>query len=92
MDWPQGKSWVYSITYDEGCQLLLEHALPVHRKYRVPGHVALVASQIGVPRNVPGSSYDGMMILSAHELRALAEGLGHSATARCGHRAPTQIG
>jgi peptidoglycan/xylan/chitin deacetylase (PgdA/CDA1 family) len=79
MAWKNGKKWVYSITYDEGCELLLEHALPVHRKYGVPGHVALVASQIGVPRNVPGSSYDGMMILSKEEIHTLAkEGWGVS--------------
>ncbi len=79
MTWKDGKRWVYSITYDEGCELLLEHALPVHRRYGVPGHVALVASQIGVPRNCPGSSYNGMMILSAEQLHALArEGWGVS--------------
>ena len=79
MTWKDGKRWVYSITYDEGCQALLEHALPVHRRYGVPGHVALVASQIGAPRNVPGSSYDGMMILSKEEIHALvAEGWGVS--------------
>lgn len=79
MPWKDGKRWVYSITYDEGCALLLEHALPIHRRYGVPGHVALVASQIGVPRNVPGSSYDGMMILSKEEIRSLvAEGWGIS--------------
>jgi peptidoglycan/xylan/chitin deacetylase (PgdA/CDA1 family) len=77
--WKDGKRWVYSITYDEGCRLLLEHALPVHRRHDVPGHVALVASQIGVPRNVPGSTYDGMMILSREELAMLAtEGWGVS--------------
>ena len=79
MVWKNGKRWVYSITYDEGCEALLEHALPLHRKYGVPGHVALVASQIGVPRNVPGSSYDGMMILSKEQIRMLcAEGWGVS--------------
>jgi len=85
-----GKRWVYSITYDEGCQKLLDHALPVHREYGIPGHVCLVASQVGVPRNVPGSSYDGWMILSADEVNALcAEGWGvschsltHAATTR----------
>ncbi len=41
MTWKNGKKWVYSITYDEGCEALLEHALPVHRKFGVPGHVAL---------------------------------------------------
>jgi hypothetical protein len=77
--WKNGKRWVYSITYDEGCALLLEHALPVHRSHGIPGHVALVASQIGVPRNVPGSTYDGMMILSRDELAMLRrEGWGVS--------------
>ena len=34
-----------------------------------------MASQVGVPRNVPGSSYDGMMILSKAEIQMLcAEG------------------
>jgi len=79
MAWLNGKRWVYSITYDEGCAALLEHALPVHRKFDVPGHVCLVASQIGVPRNVPGSSYDGMMILSKEQIHRLcAEGWGVS--------------
>jgi peptidoglycan/xylan/chitin deacetylase (PgdA/CDA1 family) len=79
MPWPHGKTWVYSITYDEGCAALMDHAVPVHREFGVPGHVALVASQIGVPRNVPGSSYDGMMILSRQQIHALrAEGWGVS--------------
>jgi peptidoglycan/xylan/chitin deacetylase (PgdA/CDA1 family) len=77
--WKNGKRWVYSITYDEGCELLLQHALPLHRRCGIPGHVALVASQIGVVRNCPGSSYDGMMILSAEQIRDLrAEGWGVS--------------
>ncbi|MDX9974711.1 MAG: polysaccharide deacetylase family protein [FCB group bacterium] len=87
MPWKDGKRWVYSITYDEGCEQLLHNALPIHRKYGVPGHVALVASQIGVPRNLPGSSYHGMMILSKEQLRDLmSEGWGvscHSLT-HCG--------
>ena len=79
MTWKHGKRWAYSITYDEGCSALLEHALPVHRRFAVPGHVALLASQVGVPRNVPGSSYDGMMILSAEQVHALRrEGWGAS--------------
>jgi peptidoglycan/xylan/chitin deacetylase (PgdA/CDA1 family) len=77
--WKDGKKWVYSITYDEGCQDLLENALPVHRRYGVPGHVALLASQIGVLRDVPGSSYHGMMILSRAEIEELGkEGWGVS--------------
>lgn len=79
MPWKDGKRWVYSITYDEGCRRLLDHAVPLHRQYAIPGHVCLVASQVGVPRNVPGSSFDGWMILSREEVHALyAEGWGAS--------------
>jgi peptidoglycan/xylan/chitin deacetylase (PgdA/CDA1 family) len=79
MLWKNGKRWVYSITYDEGCADLLKYAAPIHRKYGVPGHVALVASQVGVPRDVPGSSYDGMMILTREQIHGLAaEGWGVS--------------
>jgi len=79
MTWKDGKRWVYSITYDEGCEELLEHALPVHREFGVPGHVSLLASQIGVPRDVSGSSYDGMMILSKEQIYSLCdEGWGGS--------------
>ena len=73
MAWKDGKRWVYSITYDEGCQDLLKYALPLHREYEMPGHVALVASQVGVPRDCPGSSYDGMMILTRQEIDTLVE-------------------
>ena len=79
MEWKDGKKWGYSITYDEGCEALLEHALPVHRACGIPGHVALVASQVGVRRDVPGSSYDGMMILSKEQIQMLrGEGWGVS--------------
>jgi peptidoglycan/xylan/chitin deacetylase (PgdA/CDA1 family) len=71
--WKDGKRWVYSITYDEGCAALIEHAVPVHRKYGIPGHVALVAPQVGVARDVPGSSYHGMMILSKVQIHELHE-------------------
>ena len=79
MPWKNGKRWAYSITYDEGCRALLDNALRVHRDYGIPGHVCLVASQVGVPRDVPGSSYDGMMILSKEEIQMLSrEGWGAS--------------
>ena len=79
MRWPGGKRWTYSITYDEGCAALLTYALPVHRRFGIPGHVALVASQVGVPRNVPGSTYNGLMILSREHIHMLCrEGWGVS--------------
>ncbi len=87
MAWKNGKKWVYSITYDEGCEDLLRYALPIHRKYGIPGHVSLVATQIGVYRNLPGSSYHGMKILSHKQIWELVkEGWGvscHSMT-HCG--------
>ena len=77
--WKDGKRWVYSITYDEGCEDLLKYAHPLHQKYGIPGHVALVASQIGVPRNIPGSTYHGMMILNKQQCHDLTkEGWGFS--------------
>jgi len=79
MAWKDGKRWVYSITYDEGCADLLRYALPIHRRFGVPGHIAPLADQIGVVRDCPGSSYDGMMILSVQEIATLcAEGWGVS--------------
>jgi peptidoglycan/xylan/chitin deacetylase (PgdA/CDA1 family) len=67
------------MTYDEGCEELLDNVLPLHRRYGIPGHVALVAPQVGVRRNVPGSSFDGLMILSREQVHALvAEGWGVS--------------
>lgn len=73
MPWKDGKRWVYSITYDEGCADLLEYALPIHRTYQIPGHVALVATEVGIPRKAKGSSYEGMMILSKEQVHDLAE-------------------
>ncbi len=79
MVWKNGKKWVYSITYDEGCADLLKFAAPVHRRYDVPGHIAFVSSQVGVVRDVPGSTYNGMMILSKEEFHRLRkEGWGAS--------------
>ncbi|HOX37626.1 MAG TPA: polysaccharide deacetylase family protein [Candidatus Brocadiia bacterium] len=77
--WRGGKRWVYSVTYDEGLQALLGATLETHRKFGVPGHVSLVAADVGRPRNVPGSSFDKMMILSRAEIDSLcAEGWGVS--------------
>jgi peptidoglycan/xylan/chitin deacetylase (PgdA/CDA1 family) len=79
MTWKNGKKWVYSITYDEGCVALLDHALAVHRKHGVPGHVAMVSTQVGVMRDLPASSYHGMMILSREQVAELRkEGWGVS--------------
>ncbi len=77
--WKDGKKWVYSITYDEGCEDLLKHAVPIHREFGIPGHVAFVSAQLGIPRNVPGSSYHDLMTLSPDQMKGLMkEGWGAS--------------
>jgi len=73
MTWKDGKRWVYSISYDEGCEDLLKYAVPVHREYGIPGHVCFLGAQVGVLRDVPGSSYDGMMILSKEQMAELSQ-------------------
>ena len=41
--WKHGWRWVYSVTYEVAVHSLLEHALPLHRQYGMPGTVALDA-------------------------------------------------
>lgn len=69
--WKYGKKFAYSVTYDEGLADLLKYTLPVHQKFQIPGCVAVVASQIGQKRNLPTSSYHGMMHMSAAELKEI---------------------
>ena len=54
MMWKNGKRRVYSITYDERCEDLLQYALPSHREYGIPGHVAFPCGLSGEPdRSAP---------------------------------------
>ena len=70
--WKHGFQFAYSVTYDEGFVDLLEHALPIHQKYGIPGHLVMVAGQLGQLRDVPSSTYDGLRRhLSAQQLRDL---------------------
>jgi peptidoglycan/xylan/chitin deacetylase (PgdA/CDA1 family) len=70
--WKHGHTFAYSITYDEGFADLIDHALPVHQKYRIPGHLVMVAGQLGQMRDVPSSTYHGVRRhLSARQLRDL---------------------
>lgn len=58
--WKHGHAFAYSITYDEGFADLIDHALPVHQKYGIPGHLVMVAGQLGQMRDVPSSTYHGV--------------------------------
>jgi len=70
--WKHAKSWAYSITYDEALADLDQFVLRVHHELGLPGHVEVVASQIGQVRDVGGSSYDGYRHMAADELRNIA--------------------
>ena len=74
--WKHDSKFVYSITYDEAFEDLLTYALPIHRKFGIPGHLVAVAGQLGEIRNVPSSSYSGKCRhLSGAQMRELiAEG------------------
>lgn len=85
--WKNGKKWAYSITYDEGVVDLFKYTVPLHRKYAIPGHLAIVSAQIGKVRILPGSSYHGWSIMDKEQILSLVdEGWGvscHSMT-HCG--------
>ncbi len=70
--WKYGCKFAYSITYDEAFEDLLAHALPIHRRYNIPGHLVAVAGQLGQVRHVPSSSYSGKCRhLSGAQMREL---------------------
>ena len=69
--WKHGKTWAYSITYDEALADLARFVIPVHEELGIPGHVEVVAGQIGETRRCGESSYNGMRHMDAGELRAL---------------------
>ncbi len=72
-DWKYGKQWVYSITYDEGLVDLHRFAIPMHEEYGIPGHIEVVAGQLGQVRQVGQSSYNGMRHMNGEEMRDLLQ-------------------
>lgn len=75
--WKYGKRWVYSITYDEALADLHRFAVPMHEEYGIPGHVEVVAGQLGEMRNIGNSSFNGYRHMNGAELRdLLARGWG----------------
>ena len=69
--WKYAKRWAYSITYDEALAELSRFVIPLHQELGLPGHVEVVAGQIGEIRNCAGSSFNGMRHMNADELRSL---------------------
>ena len=70
-DWKYGKRWVYSITYDEALIDLHRFAVPYHEEFGIPGHLEVVAGQIGEVRQIEGSSFNGYRHMNGDELKDL---------------------
>ena len=69
--WKHDAPFAYSMTYDEGTVDTLANAFPVHEKFGFPGHVDVVAGQLGRPRDAFLSSLNGYVHMSADELKVL---------------------
>lgn len=75
--WPDGKRWVYSITFDEALVELHRFAVPILEKHGVPGHMEAVVGHLGVERRIGQSSYNGFHHMSGPQMREmLARGWG----------------
>ena len=72
-DWKHGKKWVYSIPYAEGLVALHRFVSPHHEACGIPGHVEVVASQLGEIRKIGQSSYNGMRHMNGDELKDLLQ-------------------
>ncbi len=71
--WPGDAPFAYSMTYDEGTVDTLANALPVHEKFGFPGHVDVVAGQLGKKRRAYGSSLNNYVHMGVEELRFLLD-------------------
>jgi hypothetical protein len=71
--WKHDAPFAYSMTYDEGTVDTLANALPVHERFGFPGHVDVVAGQLGRPRDCFQSSMNGYQHMGVDELRTLME-------------------
>ena len=69
--WRNDAPFAYSMTYDEGTVDTLANALPVHEQFGFPGHVDVVAGQLGRKREAYGSSLNDYVHMSADELKFL---------------------
>tara|TARA_B100001123_G_scaffold442047_2_gene584672 strand:- start:16843 stop:17877 length:1035 start_codon:yes stop_codon:yes gene_type:complete len=71
--WKNDAPFAYSMTYDEGTVDTLANALPIHEKYGIPGHLDVVAGQLGRPRDAFASSLNGYWHMGVDELKFLME-------------------
>lgn len=91
--WPYDAPFAYSMTYDEGTVDCLANALPVHEQFGFPGHVDVVAGQLGRQRQGWGSSLNEYVHMGADELRfLLGKGWGVGNHSWSHYIFPTQAG
>ena len=91
--WRGDAPFAYSMTYDEGTVDALANAFPIHEEFAIPGHLDVVAGQIGKARNAFLSSLNGYRHLGAGELKDLIGrgwGVGNHSWSHYVH--PTQPG
>jgi hypothetical protein len=67
----EGKRFAYSVTYDEALEDLFRETIPIHLEFGIPANLSVVVGQMGQPRNLPGSSFDGMRHMSVEQLREM---------------------
>jgi len=91
--WRSDAPFAYSMTYDEGTVDTLANALPIHEQFGFPGHVDVVAGQLGRQRDAAGSSLNEYVHMSAEQLKVLIErgwGVGNHSWSHYSH--PCQPG
>lgn len=71
--WLNDAPFAYSMTYDEGTVDTMANALPVHEQFGFPGHVDVVAGQLGERRHALSSSLNDYMHMSAEQLKELLQ-------------------
>lgn len=71
--WLNDAPFAYSMTYDEGTVDCLSNALPIHQQFGFPGHVDVVAGQLGQKRHAYGSSLNDYIHMGAAELKFLLD-------------------
>jgi len=77
LPWPDGKRWVYSITFDEALVELHRFTVPILEEHKVPGHIEAVVGHLGIKRQIGNSSYNGFHHMSGPQMREmLARGWG----------------
>ncbi len=59
------------MTYDEGFIDVLANAWPIHQRYKIPGHLDVVAGQLGQRRHCYLSSMNGLFHAGVEHLRFL---------------------